>query len=177
MTLYLAESAGLLDLSLSFVAEVIAFIAMILILGKWAYPRIIAAAEARQRQIAEQLAAAERARLEAEERLRAADAQLQDARRQGAEILEGAGRSGDQLRAELRAKAEEDARRVTENARRDIEAERLKAIASVRGEVADLVVAATEKVVGETLDDQRHRRLIEEAIAQVGSDSRKDSPN
>jgi F-type H+-transporting ATPase subunit b len=176
MTPYLA-AAGLLDLSLSYLVEIIAFLAMIYILWRWAYPRIIAAAEARQRQIAEQLEAAERARREAEERLAAAEARLQDARRQAAEILEGAGRSGDQLRAELRARAEEDVRRVTENARRDIEAERLKAIASVRGEVADLVVAATEKVVGETLDDQRHRRLIEEAIAQVGSDSRKDSPN
>jgi F0F1-type ATP synthase membrane subunit b/b' len=34
------------------------------------------------------------------------------------------------------------------------------------------VVAATEKVVGETLDDQRHRALIERAIAQVGEESR-----
>ena len=42
----------------------------------------------------------------------------------------------------------------------------------MRVEVADLVVVATEKVVGEALDDQRHRRLIDEAIAQVGRDSR-----
>lgn len=172
MALYLAESASLLDLSASFIAEVIAFVVMILILARWAYPRIIAAAEARQRQIGEQLAAAERARHEAEGRLKEAEASLQQARNQAAEIIEGAGRSGEQLRAELRARAEEDARRIMENARREIEAERQKAIDSVRGEVADLVVAATEKVVGETLDDQRHRKLIADAIAQVGKDSR-----
>jgi F-type H+-transporting ATPase subunit b len=173
MTGYLATAeAGLLDLSLSFVVEVIAFVAMILILGRWVYPRVMAAAEGRQRQIGEQLAAAERARQEAEARLKDAEAKLQDARRQAAEILEGAGRSGDQLRAEFRTRAEEEARRIIESARRDIEAERQKAIDSVRGEVADLVVAATEKVVGETLDDQRHRALIERAIAQVGEGSR-----
>lgn len=172
MALYLAESASLLDLSASFIAEVIAFVVMILILARWAYPRIIAAAEARQRQIGEQLAAAERARHEAEGRLKEAEASLQQARNQAAEIIEGAGRSGEQLRAELRARAEEDARRIMENARREIEAQRQKAIDSVRGEVADLVVAATEKVVGETLDDQRHRKLIADAIAQVGKDSR-----
>jgi len=168
MTLYLAE-AGLLDLSLSFVVEVVAFLAMIFVLGRWVYPRVMAAAEARQRQIAAQLEAAERARQEAEARLREAEERLREARGQAAEIIEGANRSAAQRRADLLARAEEEARRITELARRDIEAERQKAIDSVRGEVADLVVAATEKVVGETLDDQRHRRLIEEAIAQVGS--------
>lgn len=172
MTLHLAGEAGILDLSLSFVAEVIAFIAMILILGRWVYPRVMAAAEARQRQIAEQLAAAERAREAAEQRLRDAEARIQEARQQAAEIIEGAGRSGEQFRAGLRARAEEEARRITESAMRDIEAERQKAIDSVRAQVADLVVVATEKVVGETLDDQRHRKLIADAIAQVATDSR-----
>jgi F-type H+-transporting ATPase subunit b len=164
--------AGLLDLSLSFVVEIIAFVAMILILGRWVYPRVMEAAEGRQRQISEQLAAAERARQEAEQRLRDAEARLKEARSQAAEIIEGANRSGEQLRAELRARAQEEARRIVEGAQRDIEAERQKAIDSVRGQVADLVVAATEKVVGETLDEQRHRSLIERAIAQVGEGSR-----
>lgn len=174
MLVYLAEaagsepSAGLLDLSLSFVVEVIAFVAMILVLGRWVYPRVMAAAEARQRQISEQLAAAERSRQEAEERLRDAEAKLNEARGHASEIVEGAHRTASQLRADLRAGAEEEARRVTESARREIEAERKKAIDSVRGEVAELVVAATEKVVGETLDERRHRALIDRAIAEVG---------
>jgi F-type H+-transporting ATPase subunit b len=175
MSLYLADASAtpsLLDLTSSFLAEVIAFVLMILILGRWVYPVVMRVAEARQRQISEQLAAAERSRQDAEARLRDAEASLQEARGRAAEILEGAGRSGEQLRAELRARAEEDARRVTENALRDIEAERRKAVESVRGEVADLVVAATEKVVGETLDDQRHRKLIDQAIAQVGREAR-----
>lgn len=171
--MYLAQqSAGLLDLSLSFVVEVVAFLVMILILGRWVYPRVMAAAEGRQRQISEQLEAAERQRQEAEARLKEAEGQLQEARSRGAEILEGATRTGDQIRAELRQRAEEDARRVLDSARRDIEAERQKAIDSVRGEVADLVVTATQKVVGETLDDQRHRSLIERAIAQVRGEAR-----
>jgi F-type H+-transporting ATPase subunit b len=163
--------AGLLDLSLSFVAEIIAFLVMVGILARWVYPRVMAAADQRQRQIGAQLEAAERARQQAEERLGEAEGQLRESRNQAQEIIAGANRSADQRRAELLARAEEEARRVAEQARREIDAERQRAIDSVRGEVADLVVAATEKVVGETLDDQRHRRLIEEAIAQVGSPS------
>ena len=166
LSVYLA-TAGLLDLSLSFVAEVIAFLVMIGILARWVYPRVLAAAEARQRQVAEQLTAAEKARAEAEERLKQADAELRDARRQAAEIIEGANRTAELLRADLRAQAEEEAKRIVENARRDIEAERQKALQSVRSQVADLVVAATERVVGESLDGERHRHLIEKAITEV----------
>ena len=168
LTVFLAEP-GLLDLTASFWVEVVAFVLMILILGRWVYPRVMQAAEARQRQVSEQLAAAERSREEAEQRLRDAEGQLQKARGQASEILEGANRSGEQLRADLRARADEEARRITENARREIDAERQKAVDSVRAEVADLVVAATEKVVGQSLDGRQHRQLIDKAITEVSS--------
>jgi F-type H+-transporting ATPase subunit b len=176
--MYLADvSAGLLDLSASFLAEVIAFLAMILILGKWVYPWVMLRAEERQQAISAELEAAERSRQDAEERLKQAEAQLQAARGQAAVLIEGAGRSAEQLRAEMQSRAREEARQIAESAKRDIEAERLRAIDSVRGEVADLVVAATEKVVGESLDDQRHRRLIADAINQVGAAVGKDGKN
>ena len=158
--MYLAQ-AGLLDLSLSFVVEIAAFLIMLGILAKWVYPPVIRAAEARQRQVAEELAAAEQARQQAEQRLKDAETQLQEARGQAAGIIEGANRTGEQLRADLRARAEEEGRRMIENARKDIEAERVRALDSVRTEVADLVVAAAEKVVGESLD-------AEKAITEVG---------
>jgi F-type H+-transporting ATPase subunit b len=164
--------AGLLDLSLSFVVEVIAFVVMILVLGRWVYPRVMDAAEGRQRQISEQLAAAERSRQEAEQRLADAQARLDEARTRAAEIIEAADRSGEQLRGELRTRAQEEAKRIVDGALRDIDAERQKAIDAVRGQVADLVIAATEKVVGESLDDNRHRSLIDRAIAQMGEGSR-----
>jgi len=171
VSVYLATDlkAGLLDLSLSFVAEIIAFIAMILVLARWVYPRVMAAAEARQRALAEQLMAAEKAREQSEQRLREAEAKLDEARRQASDIVEGANRMARQLSADARARAEEEARRIAENARKEIVAERDRALDSVRSEVADLVVAATEKVVGESLDGERHHRLIEKAIAEVGS--------
>lgn len=164
--MYLA--AGLLDLSLSLIAEIIAFVLMILILARWVYPRVMAAAEARQRAVAEQLLAAERSREEAEQRLKDAEAQFRDARGQASQIIEGANRSAQQLSAEARTRADEEARRIADSARRDIVAERDRALDSVRTEVADLVVAATQKVIGESLDGDRHRRLIDEAIAEVG---------
>jgi F-type H+-transporting ATPase subunit b len=69
----------------------------------------------------------------------------------------------------MRQKAEEESKRTVEAARKEIEAERDQAVRSVRSEVANLVVAATEKVIGETLDDDKHRQLIDKAIKEVAS--------
>jgi F-type H+-transporting ATPase subunit b len=167
--LFLAQPAGLLTINGTLLIEIVAFLAMLYVLARWVYPYIERAAEARQRQIAEQLEAAERSRADAEERLKEAKAQLDQARSQASEIISGAGKSGEQLRADLRRKAEEDAKRIIENASKDIETERQKAIDSVRGEVAELVIVATEKVIGEAVDAPGHRRLIEQAIQQVGT--------
>jgi F-type H+-transporting ATPase subunit b len=160
--------AGIFDLDLSLVAEILAFLIMLAILARWVYPRVIEAAEGRQRQITEQLEAAERARSEAEARLNEAEQRLREARGQAQEVIAAASKSAEQLRQELRARAEEDAKRLLERAREDIESERRRALESVRGAIADLVVAATEKVIRKGLDPARQRELIEEAIQEVG---------
>ena len=166
--MYLAE-AGLLDLNATFWIELVAFLLMLGVLARYVYPRVIEAAEARQKAIAAELEAAEKSRQEAEARLAEAEKNLQAARVSAQEIVAGATRSGEQLRQESKQKAEEEARRLAQAARKEIQAEREKAIQSVREDVAGLVVAATEKVLGETLDASKHKQLIERAIAEVAS--------
>jgi len=167
--MYLAE-AGLLNINATFWIEVAAFLLMLGILARYVYPRVIEAAEARQKAIAAELEEAEKSRKESEERLQKAQKQLDDARQQAQEIIAGAGRSADQLREDLKAKAEEDAKRLVERSREEIVAERQKALDSVRREVAELVVEATEKVIGESLDGARHRKLIDQAIKEVAAE-------
>ena len=159
--------AGLLDINGSLLAEVIAFVAMILILARFVYPPVMRAAEARQKQVASELAAAEDSRRQAEVQLQQARAELDEARKQAQEVISGAGRSAEEIRSEARARAEEDARRLAEKARKDIEAARQQAVDGVRAQVADLVVLATQKVVAQSIDTDQHRRLIQGAIEEV----------
>src|SRR2546430_13315675 len=84
-------------------------------------PWIIDIAEARQRDITAKLQEAEKARAEAEARLKEADEKLVEARRTAETVIEGANRSGEQLRHELREKAEAEYQRIVESATRDIE--------------------------------------------------------
>jgi F-type H+-transporting ATPase subunit b len=167
--MFLAGEAGVIEINGTVIVELITFLAMLAILARYVYPEIVKQAEARQRAIAEQLAAAEKARAEAESQLKDAKAKLDDARATAQGVIDAAGKSADQLRQEMRQKAEEDVKRIAESSRKEIEAERDRAIQSVRGEVANLVVMATEKVIGETLDLDKHKQLIDKAIAEVAS--------
>jgi F-type H+-transporting ATPase subunit b len=167
--LFLAGVAGVITINGTVIVELITFLIMLAILARYVYPEIVKLAEARQLAITQQLKEAEQARAEAEQRLQEAASKLDDARKTAQSVIDAATKSGEQLRQELRQKAEEESKRTIEAAKKEIEAERERAVQSVRGEVANLVVAATEKVIGETLDDTKHRQLIERAIAEVAS--------
>jgi F-type H+-transporting ATPase subunit b len=167
--LFLAGTAGVIDINGTVIVELITFLAMLAILARYVYPEIVRVAESRQRAIASQLKEAEKAREEAESKLDEAEEKLNEARRTAKSVIDAAGKSAEQLRQELKQKAEDEAKRLLESARKEIEAERERAIQSIRGEVAGLVVAATEKVIGETLDVNKHKELIDRAIAEVAS--------
>ena len=167
--MYLAGEAGVITINGTVIVELVTFLIMLAILARYVYPEIVKLAEARQRQIAEQLREAEEARTAAEQRLKEAEEKLNDARKTAQGVIEAAAKSAEQLRQEMRQKAEEESKRTVEAARKEIEAERDQAVRSVRSEVASLVVAATEKVIGETLDDDKHRQLIDKAINEVAS--------
>ena len=169
MVLIDAAPLGPLQLNATALVELVAFLVMLGILARWVYPPVMRAAEARQKQIADQLAAAEKAREDAEQYLRDAEASIQEARVEGQGIIESARRSADQVAQQVRQRAEEEGKRILEQAAWDIEAERQRALYSLRDQVAELVVTAAQKVVGETLTTDRHRELIQRAIGEVSA--------
>lgn len=166
---YLAGLAGVIDINGTAIVELVTFLIMLAILARYVYPELVKRAEARQQAIAAQLREADEARAKAEEQLKQAQAQLDEARKTAQGVIDSASKSAEQLRQEMRQKAEEESRRAIESARKEIDAERDQAVRAVRSEVAGLVVAATEKVIGETLDERKHQRLIEKAIEEVAS--------
>jgi F-type H+-transporting ATPase subunit b len=145
----------------------IAFLAALFILRKYAWPAITAALEKRQRAIEESIETAERARAEAAALLEEYRTRLREARAQAEEIIGRARKAGEvqerEAVEEARAKREE----LLEQTRRDIEAETRRAIQEIRAEVADLTILATEKVTRKTLDEDDQKRLVEEALGEL----------
>jgi len=93
--------------------------------------------------------------------------QLGAARRDGQDILAQAAQMGERLKEEARGEARQEAEVIVARARTEIERERDEAIEEVKRQFVDLAITAAEKVVNETLDRKKHRRLIEEVLEQA----------
>src|SRR4051812_38491678 len=159
----------------------IAFGITLLVLRRAAFPRIQEALDKRRRAISESIDAAERTRVEADQLLNEYRERLREAREQADDIVGRSRKAADKLQDEAKVSANEKREELMEQTRRDIEQETRRAIEQIRREVADLTVLATEKVTRKSLDDDDHRRLIDEALSEFDfealSPSRSGSPS
>ena len=137
------------------------------VLAKLAFPRIAEALDKRQQAIEDSIETSERVKREAEQLLDEYRHRLAEARGQADDIVARARKTGEAHEQEVLAEAKAKREEMMEQTRRDIEAETRRAIQEIRKEVADLTVAATEKVTRKSLDDADHRRLVEEALAEL----------
>jgi F-type H+-transporting ATPase subunit b len=137
------------------------------VLRKLAFPRIQEALDKRANAIRESIEAAERQRKEADELLEEYRQRLKEAREQADDIMARARKAADTAKAEAAAEGKTKREELVAAARRDIEAETRRSLERIRREVADLTVIATEKVTRKTLDDEDHKRLVQEALAEV----------
>jgi F-type H+-transporting ATPase subunit b len=111
---------------------------------------------------------AEKAQAEAAEALVQYTAQLSKAQSESQALREEARIQGAAIIEELRAKAQEEAARITASAHASIEAERQQAVTSLRNEVGALAVELASKIVGEALDDQaRQSRIVDRFLEDL----------
>jgi F-type H+-transporting ATPase subunit b len=150
------------------IVGVIAFALLFLVLRKFVTPMFEKAFAARTEAIQGGIEKAERAQLEAAKALESYTAQLADARGEAAKIREEARVQGAAIIEDLRAQAQEEAARITAAAHSSIEAEREKAISSLRAEVGTLAVDLASKIVGEALEDQvRQSRIVDRFLEDL----------
>ena len=93
--------------------------------------------------------------------------QLEAARREAQNIVAEAGQVGVQVKEAARQEARQEAEAIVARARVEIDRERDAAIDELRREFSGLAILAAEKVINETLDREKHRRLIDEVLEQA----------
>jgi F-type H+-transporting ATPase subunit b len=146
---------------------VLAFLVALFILRKYAFPQISAALEKRQHLIEESIDSAERTKAEADEILAEYRERLKEARAQAEEIVARARKNGEAAERAAAEQAAEIREEQLERARKDIQAETQRALQEIRREVADLTVAATERVTRKSLNEEDQRRLVEDALSEL----------
>ena len=125
--------------------------------------------EDRRTRIEQGLKDAEQARRDRESAEQERLAALQEARREANEIINRAQKVASETREQDIAATREELDRMRERATAEIDAEKQRAIAELRGEVTDLALAAAGRVVGESMTDDRQRKLVADFLAESGS--------
>jgi F-type H+-transporting ATPase subunit b len=150
------------------VVGAIAFTLLFLTLRKFVVPMFEKAFEARTQAIQGGIERAEKAQAEAQRALAQYTEQLSKAQSEAQTLRDEARVQGAAIIEALRAKAQEEAARITATAHASIEAERQQAVTSLRNEVGALAVELASKIVGEALDDQsRQSRIVDRFLEDL----------
>lgn len=143
------------------------FVVLLFVLTRFAFKPITAAVEAREKALQDALDEAQRNREEAERVLAEHRAQL-EAGRNEAQHLIAEGRSvGDKMRADMLTETREQQQEMLDRARREIEAEKDRAVAELRREAIDLAIAGASKLIEKNLDDQSNRKIVESYLSSI----------
>ncbi len=146
------------------IAQLINFGVLLVILRLFLYPPLMRVLDERKRRIQEGLERAEQAVEQAQASEGEAKRIMEEARAEAREAVARSQETALRLREELEQRARIDADRIVTRAREEIAIERDQAIELLRGEFADLTIAAAERVIGQSLDRDAHQRLIDEVI-------------
>lgn len=159
------------------IAQAASFLIFLLIIYLVAFRRIGGVLEERRSRIEQGLRDADQARVEREQAASERLAVLAAAREEANDLLARGQRMADENRERAVGETRAEIERLRERAAADIEAEKQRALSEVREQVADLALLAAGRVVGETMNEPRERRLVEEFLQQVtAADSRRPRP-
>ena len=161
-------AAFLLPVPEELFAGIIAFSIVFFFVWKWAIPVLNKTLEARQAAIAGELETAESAKVEAESLLRDYRQQVAGAKDEASKILADARDAGEAVKGDIIARAEGEAQQIKSRASDEIAAERERAVAGLRRQVADLSLVVAAKVVESTLDADTQRGLVDRYIDELG---------
>ncbi len=146
----------------------IAFAILYWIYATKVVPKMEAMYEERSAAIEGGMQQAEEAQAEARAALEKYNAQLAGARTEANEIRETAREQGASIVAEMRGQAQAEAARITESAKRQVDAERQQAVVSLRQEVGTLSTDLASKIVGESLKDEvRQNGIVDRFLAEL----------
>lgn len=149
------------------ISQIVNFTLLAALLYFVAYKPVLRMLDDRSARIKKGLEDAEEASRRAAQMEQEFEQRMAEARREGQEIIAQSTQMSEKARQEILAAARGEARLEIDKAKEEIVREREMVMAEIRQQVADLSLTISEKVIGEALDEQRQRRLIEEFLEQT----------
>lgn len=151
------------------IGTVINFLVLIIILKIFLFKPVNKIIDNRRNEIENSITQAEKDKKDAEQYRIQSEKLTQDAKMEGKHIVEVYKAKAEKVSKEIVGNAHEEAQLIMDRAKREIEIQREKAEDEIRTEAINLAVELSKKVLLETIDEAKHRKMIEEFITKVGS--------
>jgi F-type H+-transporting ATPase subunit b len=148
------------------VVFVINFIVLFVLLRIFLYKPVLKMLDERAKRTAEAMEQAEATKKEYEQARVEVQKQIEKGRQEGQAFIAQAMQVGERLKEESRQVATKQAQTIVDRTRSELEVERDKIVGDLRREFVDISISAAEKVIKETLDKEKHRKLIEETLRE-----------
>ena len=144
------------------------FIVLLFILQRFLFPPILRMLDERQARIRESMERAEALREESARTAETVRQQLDEARREGQNIINTATQMAERIRTESQERAQVEYEAILRRAQEDAARERAQAFAELRTQIADLAVQAAGRIIHRNLDAGAQRQLVEEFLTEAG---------
>ncbi|HUO51585.1 MAG TPA: F0F1 ATP synthase subunit B [Gemmatimonadaceae bacterium] len=145
------------------------FLILLAVLAKFAYPKILAAVEAREQALNDAIEGARKDREAAAALLAEQQRRLEATRDEAQKLIQEGRAAGDTVRAEVIAQAQAESAAMLERARAEIGAERDRAVAQLRREAVELAIRGASRVLEKNLDDATNRKIVEDFLGSVAT--------
>ncbi|HFC93649.1 MAG TPA: F0F1 ATP synthase subunit B [Leucothrix mucor] len=156
-----------MSITITLIAQVLAFTILIWLVNKHLWGPLSAVLEARQKKIADGLAASEKGLQEQEQAAIRAQEVVDEAKKKATDIIAQAQARSSQVIEESKGKATEEAGQIIAGAQAEIDQEINRAKDGLRKQVSDLAIAGASKIVGKEIDANAHKKALKDLIAQI----------
>lgn len=145
----------------------ITFVLLVVVLGKFAWKPILQALQTREQEIADALKKAEEAKKDAERMMQENKTAMEKASNETARLIAEGRAMAEQLKGDIVAKANESAKKMLDQAKEEIVREKESAMAQLRNEVAELSITVAEKILDESLDGAKQKKMVDKVLQQL----------
>ena len=156
-----------MNINLTLVVQMLVFIVLIWFTMKFVWPMILTPMEARERKIAQGLAAAEKGEQSLAEARGNAEAIIREARERATQIIDQAQHRATEIVEEAKGTATSEGARLVAAAHQQIELDTSQARESLRREVAGIAVGAAAKLLDREIDARKHADLLDQLATQI----------
>ena len=156
-----------MNITATLLVQIVAFIALLWFVNKFLWGPLSSLMEARQKRIADGLAAAERGRHEQELAEKRAQQVIHEAKEQANEIISQAQRRGNEIVDESKETGRVEGERILTSAKAEIEQETNRARDELKSQVSGVAIAGAAKIIGREIDEKAHADLLEELVSRI----------